>query len=118
HVAGRRFDWGTLIIALAVIASMVAWSGTATTLAVIALYGAPIALFVVAKDFSIGALGAALIGTRLVLLLLGVRIGFAMGIIGMLGLLLLLPRPQLPVIAARAWAGVNTFALTARATCV
>ena len=118
HVAGTRFDWGTLIIALAVIASMVAWSGTATTLAVIALYGALIALFVVAKDFSIGALGAALIGTLLVLLLLGVRIGFAMGIIGMLGLLFLLPRPQLPIIADRAWTSVNTFTLTAIPTFV
>src|SRR5690606_3947235 len=113
HVAGTRFDWGTVIIAVAVVASILAWSGAAITLAVVALYGALILLLAFGRDFSIGGIGVALIGSLLVLLLLGVRIGFAMGVIGMVGLLLLLPRPQLPIIADRAWTSVNTFTLTA-----
>lgn len=118
HVPGTRLDWGTTVIAAAIIIAMVAWSGAQTTVAVAALYGSLAVLFYFGRDFSPGALGVALIGALLILLLLGVRIGLAMGIIGMLGLILLLPRPQLPMIADRAWTSVNTFTLTAIPTFV
>ena len=44
---------------------------------------------------------------------MGVRVAFAMAITGMLGLYFLLPLPQFPVIADRAWTSINTFTLTA-----
>ncbi len=118
RINSSRFDWGTIAIAAAVLVSMLAWSGARISFAVVCLYACLGLLFYFARDFSIGALGFTLIGALLLLLLLGVRIGIAMGVIGMLGLLLLLPRPQLPIIADRAWTSVNTFTLTAIPTFV
>src|SRR5690606_4825327 len=113
RINGTWYDWGTVTIAVAVLVSMLAWSGVSIALAVTALYGSLAGLFYSVQDASSGGLAIALIGTLLVLLLLGVRIGIAMGVIGMLGLLLLLPKPHLPIIADRAWTSVNTFTLTA-----
>jgi tripartite ATP-independent transporter DctM subunit len=118
RINGTWYDWGTVTIAVSVLVSMVAWSGVNIALAVTALYGSLAGLFYSVQDASSGGLAIALIGTLLVLLLLGVRIGIAMGVIGMLGLLLLLPKPHLPIIADRAWTSVNTFTLTAIPTFV
>lgn len=118
HIAGTRLDWGTVAICAAVAASMMAWSGTRITLTVVGLYAALAILFFFGRGFAAGGIGALLIASLLLLLLLGVRIGLAMGVIGMLGLYLLLPRPQLPIIADRAWTSVNTFTLTAIPTFV
>lgn len=118
HIAGTRLDWGTVAICVAATASMLAWSGFRITLSVIALYGALAILFYFGRDFAVGGIGAVLVGSLLLLLFLGVRIGLAMGVVGMLGLYLLLPRTQLPIIADRAWTSVNTFTLTAIPTFV
>lgn len=118
RIAGTRFDWGTVAICIAVMGSMLAWSGVRITLAVVAIYVALAVLFYFCRGTSLAVIGTALIATLLVLLLLGVRIGLAMGVIGMIGLYFLLPRPQLPMIADRAWTSVNTFTLTAVPTFV
>jgi tripartite ATP-independent transporter DctM subunit len=46
-------------------------------------------------------------------MLAGVRIAIALGVVGVIGLYVLLPKPQLLTIAERAWSSVNSFTLTA-----
>lgn len=49
----------------------------------------------------------------MLLLFLGVRIGVALGLVGLFGVYFLLSRPQLSLLAERAWSSTNTFTLTA-----
>ncbi len=81
----------------------------------------PVAAFIGALGLAYWALrgaalplvGGALVATLLLLLLLGVRVALTLGIVGLLGLMFLLPQPQLSVVAERSWNSVNTFTLTA-----
>lgn len=113
RIEGLRLDWGTAAILAALFAAMLAWSGWATTLAVVAVYAVLGLLFWLARDVSLLAMGLLLVAAMLFLLLLGVRIALALGVVGMLGLLFLLPQPQLSLLAERSWSSVNTFTLTA-----
>ena len=58
-------------------------------------------------------LGSILALAILVFMLLGVRIAMALGVVGLIGLYVLLPKPQLLTVAERAWSSVNSFTLTA-----
>jgi tripartite ATP-independent transporter DctM subunit len=78
-----------------------------------ALIGVLGVLFHIAADWSMLGHGLVLVGTLLVLLLLGVRVAIAMGFVGLLGLMFLLAQPQLPILADRSWTSVNSFTLTA-----
>ena len=80
---------------------------------VLALLGALAVLFYFARGASQLWLGPLLGGTLLPAAGMGVRVALAMAVTGMLGLYFLLPMPQLPVIADRAWTSINTFTLTA-----
>src|SRR5690606_16466620 len=95
------------------VVSMVAWSGPRLALAVVALVAVLGVLFRVAADWSMLGQGLLLVGTLLFLLLLGVRVAIAMGFVGLLGLYMLLPWPQLVILADRSWTSVNSFTLTA-----
>lgn len=112
-IAGTRLDWGTMAICAAMLAAMLAWSGPRIALAVAALYAGIALLFVLSRDMSMLWMGIFLIAGLLFLLLIGIRIGIAMGVIGLLGLVFLLPRPQLAILADRSWTSTNTFTLTA-----
>ncbi|ALX26733.1 hypothetical protein QR52_18320 [Bordetella pertussis] len=54
-----------------------------------------------------------LVASMMLLLFLGVRIGVALGLVGLFGVYFLLSRPQLSLLAERAWSSTNTFTLTA-----
>jgi tripartite ATP-independent transporter DctM subunit len=113
RIPGTRFDWGSIAICSAILVAMLAWSGIRVTLAVVALFGTLAALFWLTRGSSQLWIGLLLGGTLCLLLALGVRVAFAMGVTGMLGLYFLLPLAQLPVIADRSWTSINTFTLTA-----
>jgi len=54
-----------------------------------------------------------LVASMIFMLLFGLRIALALGLVGMLGVYFLLSRPQLSLIAERAWSSTNTFTLAA-----
>ena len=112
-VAGTRLDWGTLLLCGAFLAIVVALSGWRTGLAVIALLGGLALVFWFARGASVLVLGAILAVAILVFMLIGVRIAMALGVVGLFGLYVLLPKPQLLTVAERAWSSVNSFTLTA-----
>jgi tripartite ATP-independent transporter DctM subunit len=112
-IAGTRFDWGTLLVCAVFLAMVFALSGWRTGLAVIALLGGLALAFWLARHASVLGLGALLASAILLFMLLGVRIAIALGLVGLFGLYLLLPKPQLLTIGERAWSSVNSFTLTA-----
>lgn len=113
RIPGTRFDWGTILVCAAVTAAMVAWSGWRLAAATVLAFGALAAVFFLSRGSSQLWLGALLGLSLLGLLLVGVRVAVAMGLVGLLGLYFLLPQTQLPVLADRAWTSINNFTLTA-----
>ena len=112
-IDGTPLDWGTIAICLAMLVAMFAWSGARVMLAVAAIYAAIALLFHFGGGISMLWTGILLIAALLGLLLIGIRVGVAMGVIGLLGLVFLLSRPQLAILADRSWTSVNSFTLTA-----
>ena len=112
-VPGTRLDWGMLLIAGAMLVGLWAWSGVRTLLLVVAVAGGCALLYALARGQSLGLLAALLAASMMLFLFLGVRIGVALGLVGLFGVYFLLSRPQLSLLAERAWSGTNTFTLTA-----
>lgn len=71
------------------------------------------AIFIGFQGSSLLYLGIMLVVAMLLVLLIGVRIAMALGMIGMIALFFLLPLPQLSVLAERSWNSLNSFTLTA-----
>ncbi len=113
RIPGTRFDWGTILICASIIVAMVAWSGWRIAAATVLAFGSLALIFYSSRGTSLLWLGSLLGLTLLVLLFTGVRVAFAMGIVGLLGLYFLLPQTQLPVLADRSWTSINSFTLTA-----
>lgn len=113
RIPGTRFDWGTIAIVAALLVGMVAWSGVRVAVLVSLLFGALALVFWASRGASQLWLGLLLGLTLLLLLFIGVRVAFAMGLVGLLGLYFLLPMTQLPVLADRSWTSINNFTLTA-----
>ncbi len=113
RINGTTLDWGSVIIAAAVAASILAWSGWKTLLMVTALLAILGVGFYLAKPFPFLYVVFFLAGAILLLLVLGVRIAFALAAVGLFGLYFLLPQPQLSLLAERSWNSINTFTLTA-----
>lgn len=113
RIPATRFDWGTLAICGALVVGMFAWSGWRVAATVIGSVVLLASLFYFARGASPLWIGLLLGGALLVLLFVGVRVAFAMGIVGMMGLYFLLPTMQLPILAERSWTSINTFTLTA-----
>lgn len=112
-VAGTPLDWGALAAVAAVLLTAALWNGplVAGGAALMVVGGG--LLYAWAADFSTLAQGGVMAIYLLGTMALGVRIAFALGMVGALGALFLLPTPQLQVIAERAWTSVNSFAFTA-----
>jgi tripartite ATP-independent transporter DctM subunit len=72
-----------------------------------------IALFAVAKDWGTGTLALLLFAAIAGFLATGLRIAFALALVGLLAIYFLLPMPFPMTIAERSWSGVNSFSLTA-----
>ncbi|OZI70895.1 TRAP transporter large permease subunit [Bordetella genomosp. 12] len=112
-MAGSRFDWGMLIIAIAFLIAVWAWSGVTTLVHFVLLVGGCALLYSLARGHSLGYVASLLVLSMVLLLFLGVRIGVALGMVGLFGVYFLLSRPQLSLLAERAWSSTNTFTLTA-----
>lgn len=112
-IDGTPLDWGSLTIFIVFLVSVWMWSGVR----VLFLFGAIVAAisiaFVMMKDQSLPLVGMSLVVAMLFFLLIGVRISLALGFVGMLALIFLLPQPQLSLLAERSWNSLNSFTLTA-----
>jgi len=107
------FDWGTILVAGALLAAALAWSGARVTLAVVAILGGIGLALYVARDLPLPLVVALLFGAVLLVFLIGVRIAFGLGLIGLLPLYALLPFPLPATVAERALTSVDSFSLTA-----
>jgi len=113
RIAGGRFDWGMVTIVIAVAVSVWAWSGARTLAQLVVMVGGTALLYMLARGQPLIWVALLLAVSMLLLLFLGVRIGVALGLVGLFGLYFLLSRPQLSLLAERAWSSTNTFTLTA-----
>lgn len=110
---GTSADWGSLAICVVFAAIVFSWSGARTGFAVLGLLTGLGVVFWLARGASPPVLGGLLAVAILLFLLLAVRVAMALGLVGMFGLYFLLLKPQLSVLAERAWSSVNSFTLTA-----
>lgn len=104
---------GLVSIFVALFACAWAWSGLRIASVFALSYLALGLLYYALGDTSKLSVGLLLVGSLLLLLLAGVRVGLAMGVVGLLGLLLLFSSPNLAILADRSWTSINTFTLTA-----
>ena len=111
--SGLPADWGTLSILFAVLAVSWLWNGPKVTGGTALLSAGGGLLFAFGGSLSTLQQGGLIAFYLLVLLAAGIRIAFALGVVGALGVLFLLPAPQLQAIAEQAWIGVNSFTYTA-----
>ncbi|TXL76423.1 TRAP transporter large permease subunit [Vineibacter terrae] len=110
---GTRFDLGSIAILLAVTAGAFLAGGPRVGASVLAIAAASIALFVFGKSLGAGFLTAMLFVGIVFFLAIGVRIAFALALVGMLAVYFLTPAPFPITLPDRAWSGVNSFSLTA-----
>jgi tripartite ATP-independent transporter DctM subunit len=107
-----RVDAGSLAVLLAVLAGAFA-TGLRAGLVTAALLLGGIATFWLAREAGPGTLALLLFGAIALFLAAGLRIAFALAIVGLLAIYLLLPAPFPMTVAERTWSGVNSFSLTA-----
>lgn len=110
---GMRFDLGSVVVVLAVIAGAFLASGPRVGAGVLIVAAASIALFIFGKSFGAGFLTTLLFVGIVFFLAIGVRIAFALALVGMLAVYFLTPAPFPITLPDRAWTGVNSFSLTA-----
>lgn len=104
---------GIVSIFIAIFAGAWAWSGPRIAWVFAVSYLVLGFFFYLLGDVGKLSVGLLLVGSLLLLLLAGVRVGLAMGVVGFLGLLLLFSSPNLAMLADRSWTSINTFTLTA-----
>jgi tripartite ATP-independent transporter DctM subunit len=110
---GTRFDLGSAVVLLAVLAGAFVTNGPRVGASVLAICAASVALFVGGKTLGAGFLTALLFVGIVFYLAIGVRIAFALAFVGMLSVYFLTPVPFPITLPDRAWTGVNSFSLTA-----
>ncbi|WP_146048614.1 TRAP transporter large permease [Roseibium marinum] len=108
-----RVDIGSVAIIAFAVCSAFVLNGSRMFLALLASIVAVGLAFAFAKGAGLVVIGLMLVATLFVLLIIGVRVALTLGIAGLLGLMFLLPSPQLSLLAERSWNSVNTFTLTA-----
>jgi TRAP-type C4-dicarboxylate transport system permease small subunit len=97
----------------AVLVASAAWSGAIATLRLLGFAALPVAAYYLASGASLGWQAAALVGVMLYLLFAGIRVAFALGLLGLLGIVFWLPSPTVRVLAERSWSAVHSFELSA-----
>lgn len=108
-----RVDAGSFAIVAVAIVSVLVLNGARMAAAITGSILIAALAFWAAKGTSLVILALLLVATLFVLLIIGVRVAMTLGIAGLLGLMFLLPSPQLSLLAERSWNSVNTFTLTA-----
>ena len=112
-VPGTRLDFGSVAILLAVLAGAFLTNGARVGGGTLAIAAASIALFVAGKPLGAGFLTTLLFIAIAFYLAIGVRVAFALALIGMLSIYLITPVPFPVTLPDRAWSGLNSFSLTA-----
>ncbi len=112
-VAKLRIDAGSAAILAAGLAGCLALHGWRMALLLGAFLGGLGLVYWQAKGGPLPLVSLLLVATLFGLLAVGVRVAVTLGIVGLFGLLFLLPMPQLSLLAERSWNSVNTFTLTA-----
>ena len=112
-VPGTRLDFGSVAILLAVLAGAFLTNGVRVGGGTLAIAAASIALFVAGKPLGAGFLTTLLFIAIAFYLAIGVRVAFALALIGMLSIYLITPVPFPVTLPDRAWSGLNSFSLTA-----
>jgi tripartite ATP-independent transporter DctM subunit len=112
-IPGTGFDLGSIAVLLAVWAGAFIANGLRVGIGVVAICVVSIALFLGGQALGAGFLTALLFVGIVFYLAIGVRIAFALAIVGMLAVYFLTPVPFPITLPDRAWTGVNSFSLTA-----
>ena len=112
-VPGTRLDFGSVAILLAVLAGAVLANGVRVGGGVLAIAAASLALFVAGKPLGAGFLTTLLFIAVAFYLAIGVRVAFALALVGMLSIYLMTPVPFPVTLPDRAWSALNSFSLTA-----
>ncbi|MGE0851502.1 MAG: TRAP transporter large permease subunit [Hyphomicrobiaceae bacterium] len=110
---GTAFDLGSIAVLVAVIAGSFYTNGARIGVAVLGIIAGSIAAFLLGKALGAGMLTLLLAVAIIFYLVIGVRIAFALAIVGMLAIYFLTPKPFPVTLPDRAWSGVNSFSLTA-----
>lgn len=113
QVFDTSLDWGTVAVVTTILSISFLWNGVMVFAGVAALIVGGGFLFGWAADLPTLIQGGVLAFYLMALMAVGVRIAFSLGMVGAMGVLFLLPTPQLQVIAERAWTSVNSFSYTA-----
>jgi tripartite ATP-independent transporter DctM subunit len=112
-VPGTRLDFGSVAILLAVLAGAFLTNGVRVGGGVLAIAAVSIALFIAGKPLGAGFLTTLLFIAIAFYLAIGVRVAFALALVGMLSIYLMTPVPFPVTLPDRAWSGLNSFSLTA-----
>ncbi len=110
---GTVFDLGSVGVVAAVLASAFLANGARIGAAVLGIIVVSVAAFLLCKALGAGMLTLLLAVAIIFYLVIGVRIAFALAIVGMLAIYFLTPKPFPITLPDRAWSGVNSFSLTA-----
>lgn len=112
-IAGTHYDDGSVFIIAAVVLGAFVTDGVRVGAVVVAIWIGTITLFVFGRDLGDTYLTTLLFAGIILFMVLGVRVAFALGIVGALAIYFLTPLPFPVTITERAWAGLNSFTLTA-----
>lgn len=108
-----RFDLGSISVLLAVIGGAFLTNGLKVGTLVLAIAVVSIAAFLYGQVLGSTFLSVLLFIALMVYLVMGLRIAFALGMVGVLAIYFLTPVPFPITLPDRAWSGVNSFSLTA-----
>jgi tripartite ATP-independent transporter DctM subunit len=108
-----RQDLGSVMLFAGIIAGALVANGVAVAALVAGVLGGGAVAFASAAGGAAGPVTLLLFAAIGIALLLGLRIAFALGLVGTLAIYFLLPLPFPMTLAERSWAGVNSFSLTA-----
>ncbi|KMK64845.1 TRAP transporter large permease subunit [Puniceibacterium sp. IMCC21224] len=112
-IAKLRVDLGSAAIVTAVLGACLLLNGPRLCGVLAAIIVGSGTVFWLASGAGLLVQSLLLVGCLFALLILGVRVALTLGLVGLLGLIFLMPRPQLSLLAERSWNSVNTFTLTA-----
>jgi tripartite ATP-independent transporter DctM subunit len=112
-IPGTHFDWGSAAVLAAILVGAFATDGPRVGTGVLAITVASIALFMGGTSLGAGFLTVLLFAGIVFFMVIGMHVAFALAIVGMLAVYFITPVPFPVTLADRAWAGVNSFSLTA-----
>lgn len=109
----QSVDAGSVAVLTAIIVGAFIASGRAVGIAMVVILVGGVALYQAAAGLGVMALTALILATVAVLLAVGMRIAFTLGLVGLICIYLLTPAPFPITLPDRTWGAVNSFALTA-----